>query len=220
MDQLLSSWGDLDVMEVTKRLLDLFLVSVLLDAGAGSKWKYYVVSEDKAYNRSEGLGIASLEMFKSGLFSSDPNQPHRVDAAALKRLTAESVGKSMQVSNSNPMDGLEGRTGVLIRLGDALEKRDDFFGSEGRPGNMLGKAYCNVEEEHVKLIFAHRLFIKPSNYEKDRYHDPFAPRLLGSPHGWPGTHLATVTHSNERPLSGRRMASRSVGSERPELRIR
>jgi hypothetical protein len=75
-------------------------------------------------------------MFKAGLFSSDPNQPFQVDSAALKRLTIDSVGKGLQISSENPVDGLAGRTGLLVRLGESLLNKD-VFGSDMRPGNLL-----------------------------------------------------------------------------------
>jgi hypothetical protein len=65
--------------EITKRLVDLFLVSVLLDAGAGNVWSYTESSSGQKFTRSEGLGVASVHMFTEGLFSGDPDQPHRVD---------------------------------------------------------------------------------------------------------------------------------------------
>jgi Protein of unknown function (DUF1688) len=70
--------------EQCARLLDLFLVSVLLDAGAGNQWTYKEQGENQnggggVYSRSEGLAIASLDMFCAGVFSSDANQPYRVD---------------------------------------------------------------------------------------------------------------------------------------------
>lgn len=65
--------------EVTKRLIDLFLVSVLLDAGAGNVWSYTEASSGQKFTRSEGLGVASVHMFTEGLFSGDPDQPYRVD---------------------------------------------------------------------------------------------------------------------------------------------
>ena len=39
------------------------------------------------------------------------------------------------------MTGLEGRTQLLIRLADALEEKAEFFGTDGRPGNMVGMHY-------------------------------------------------------------------------------
>jgi len=68
-----------DVKEECRRLLDLFLVSVLLDAGAGNQWIYHEIGTDKSYGRSEGLAIASLDMFKVGFFSGLDDQPYRVD---------------------------------------------------------------------------------------------------------------------------------------------
>jgi Protein of unknown function (DUF1688) len=74
--------------EQCARLLDLFLVSVLLDAGAGNRWTYKEQGEDQnggegIYSRSEGLAIASLDMFCAGVFSSDANQPYRVDGTLI-----------------------------------------------------------------------------------------------------------------------------------------
>jgi hypothetical protein len=46
-------------------LIDLFLVSVLLDAGAGTQWSFKSAENGKVYRRSEGIAVASLEMFKT-----------------------------------------------------------------------------------------------------------------------------------------------------------
>ena len=35
-----AKWGNIDEKEKARRLIDLVLVSVLLDAGAGDSWKY------------------------------------------------------------------------------------------------------------------------------------------------------------------------------------
>lgn len=125
-----------DDRERTRRLIDLFLVSVLLDAGAGTKWQYKSKESGKIYRRSEGLAVASLEMFKTGLFSSAVDQPFHVDSDGLKKLTVESMAKGLQVTPDNPIDGLEGRTNLLIRLGDSLLNQE-IFGPEHRPGGML-----------------------------------------------------------------------------------
>ena len=90
------------------------------------------------YKRSEGLAVASIEMFKAGLFSSNPDQPHQVDARALKNLSLEALTRGFQSTETNQLAGLEGRAGVLSRLGDALTNQK-FFGTDSRPGNMLGK---------------------------------------------------------------------------------
>jgi hypothetical protein len=126
-----------DNQERTRRLLDLFLVSVLLDAGAGTKWSYKSKESGRIYRRSEGLAVASLEMFRAGMFSSDPNAPHQVDSAGLKKLDVAAVARGLQVNETNPIDGLEGRTSLLLRLAEALQNQE-VFGLEARPGNMLG----------------------------------------------------------------------------------
>ena len=43
LEQLIQSWGNIDTQEKSRRLLDLFLISVLLDAGAGNVWKFTTV---------------------------------------------------------------------------------------------------------------------------------------------------------------------------------
>lgn len=60
--QLKSKWPDLDSQEVARRLVDLVMVSVLLDAGAGDAWKYQEVSSDQTFSRSEGLGVSSTSL--------------------------------------------------------------------------------------------------------------------------------------------------------------
>lgn len=140
MNQLLQSWpSSVDAQERTRRLIDLFVVSVLLDAGAGNRWSYRSKESGKMYSRSEGLAVAALEMFKSGHFSSDPEEPCQVDGPGLQKITVDVLAKGMQHSEQNQLAGLEGRAGLLIRLSDALSNNPDFFGVNARPGNMLGK---------------------------------------------------------------------------------
>jgi hypothetical protein len=145
VDQLLSSWptSQVNTQERCRRLIDLFVVSVLLDAGAGTEWHYKSKENGKIYSRSEGLALASIEMFKSGAFSSNLAEPCQVDATALKALTVQSLGKGLQVGPENQIDGLEGRTGLMNRLGDALKSNPEIFGTTERPGNMLGLSYSS-----------------------------------------------------------------------------
>ncbi|KAG0195473.1 hypothetical protein BGX28_001303, partial [Mortierella sp. GBA30] len=85
MTQLIDSWkGRVDTLETVRRLVDLIVVSVLLDAGAGDRWTFEVKPDNvqkvsRTYSRSEGLALASLAMFKEGRFSSDFHRPHQVD---------------------------------------------------------------------------------------------------------------------------------------------
>ncbi|KAF8995315.1 hypothetical protein BDQ17DRAFT_1392269 [Cyathus striatus] len=122
--------------ETSETPLDLFIVSVLLDAGAGPQWKYHEKASGLTFSRSEGLGVASVRMFEDGVFSSDREDPFRVDAEKLKSLTPATLSDHMQVTDSNPLVGLEGRAGLLRKLGVALEERWDLFVG-GRPGGLI-----------------------------------------------------------------------------------
>lgn len=81
VDAMIELWRseDVDDMEVTRRLIDLFFVSVLLDAGAGDVWRFEEPGTGQVIVRSEGIAVASLYMFKLGIFSSDATQKEQVD---------------------------------------------------------------------------------------------------------------------------------------------
>jgi len=68
-----------DELEKARRLVDLMVVSVLMDAGAGNDWKYSPKEGGEKIARSEGLAVGSLEMFEKGMFSGVEEQPMRVD---------------------------------------------------------------------------------------------------------------------------------------------
>ena len=75
--------------EIARRRMDLAVVSVLLDAGAGPAWSYREPGTGETYARSEGLGVASFHMFANGAFSRDAKgDPLRVDAERLAALDA------------------------------------------------------------------------------------------------------------------------------------
>ncbi|KAH6692466.1 hypothetical protein F5X68DRAFT_267456 [Plectosphaerella plurivora] len=133
---LLSTFDDVDSTEKCRRMIDLFLVSVLLDAGAGTQWTYKSTENGRIYRRSEGIAVASLEMFKTGMFSSNRNNKFQVDKDALRNLTTEQLAAGLQSKPGNEMAGIEGRTQLLVRLADALHEKTEFFG-DGRPGNMV-----------------------------------------------------------------------------------
>ena len=160
MDPLIAQWKSIpnppDVKEISRRLIDLFLVSVLLDAGAGNAWSFKEQSSGLSFSRSEGLGVASIAMFEQGLFSGDPSNPYQVDglspnmhpqsmiysrnflAKGLSNIDASKVASAMQVSDANPMVGLEGRSSLLVNLSKALLSNATYFGAVGRPGHIVG----------------------------------------------------------------------------------
>jgi len=112
---------------------DLAIMSVLLDAGAGPTWRYRDGVTGRTIGRSEGLALASLDMFANGVFSSDASDPLRVDAERLADLSAASLERGFQVSAENALVGLEGRVDLLRRLGRLALERSSIFGSRDRP---------------------------------------------------------------------------------------
>jgi hypothetical protein len=126
-----------DAAERARAHIDLVVVSVLLDAGAGPRWIWREARTGLALGRSEGLGLASLHAFLAGRFSSDPAIPARCDAAALAALQPQALAEAFQVGPDNPLVGLEGRAALLRRLGQALRARPEVFGPLGRPGALF-----------------------------------------------------------------------------------
>ncbi|KAK0667065.1 hypothetical protein QBC41DRAFT_229319 [Cercophora samala] len=150
---LLATWPEdmVDNTEKCKRMIDLFLVSVLLDAGAGTKWSYKSVENGRVYRRSEGIAVATLDMFKTGLFSGNPANKYQVDAEGLRQLTVEKLAQGLQSKPGNEMAGLEGRAQLLIRLGEALGNKE-YFGEDARPGNMLDHILSHPSTQASSVI--------------------------------------------------------------------
>lgn len=104
----------LEPVEKLRSQLELAIVSVLLDAGAGDQWQYRD-RKGKIWRRSEGLAIASFEMFAKGLISGK--------ATDLQKLTLAVLSKGLQVRDDNPIVGLDGRWQLLVKLGDSMAAR-------------------------------------------------------------------------------------------------
>ncbi|WP_395058208.1 URC4/urg3 family protein [Polaromonas sp.] len=141
--QLNTALGSIGPAERARAQIDLALVSVLLDAGAGPSWCYHeaAIGEHPAqeFTRSEGLGVASFHAFMAGLFSSDPAQPLQADAAGLQALTPERLAAAFQVGPDNPLIGVDGRAALLRRLGQTLQANPTVFGQPGRPGHLFDR---------------------------------------------------------------------------------
>jgi hypothetical protein len=109
-------------MDALLARVDLAVVSVLLDAGAGAHWRF-TDPRGRSFARSEGLAIATIEAFMRGVFSADAGMPLRVDARALEQFDQGALARVFQLAASNPLDGIEGRLTLLNRLGRALRER-------------------------------------------------------------------------------------------------
>jgi len=127
-----------DRAETARARIDLAIVSVLLDAGAGEQWCYHEAATGQVFTRSEGLGVASFRVMQAGLFSADPAQPWRADATALAVLSQDALAEMMQHRNGNSLAGFDGRVALLRRLGEVAVDNPAVFGRPARLGNLYG----------------------------------------------------------------------------------
>jgi hypothetical protein len=122
--------------EIARIRFDLVVTSVLLDAGAGPAWRYREAGGGE-YARSEGLAVASLHLFRNGVFAADRIRKLRADAAALSSLDDARLVAGLQIASDNPLIGVAGRALLLRRLGAALTAQPALFGAPGRIGNLF-----------------------------------------------------------------------------------
>ncbi|HAU3586100.1 TPA: DUF1688 family protein [Legionella pneumophila] len=142
-----SEWG--------KILYELVIISVFLDAGAGPLWRYKEALTKKEYSRSEGLALASLYLYESGAFSTDPTNPFRVDAERLLDFKEAELIKGFQVSSTNLLEGIPGRVSLLNRLGEIIHRKEHCFNRRRR----LGEFYTYVESlQDNKILPTTKLF--------------------------------------------------------------
>lgn len=150
MEQLLEQWRaeQVDEVEVARRLIDLLVVSVLVDAGAGNVWKYKAGQE--TYNRSEGLAVASYHLFVEGKFSNGSSN-FQVNGQKLKDFTMDEFVKGFQVSEENPLSGSEGRLQLIQKLGESLTTHPEIFGPHGRPGGIVDFLHERASGNEINL---------------------------------------------------------------------
>ncbi|KAK6003563.1 hypothetical protein QM012_009334 [Aureobasidium pullulans] len=129
LDPMIGQWKDdgIDEIEIARRVIDIIVVSVLLDAGAGDHWTFTEENGVKI-GRSEGLAVASLNAFKLGVFGS----------SCVDELSSEKLAAAMQSTDSNPLLGMESRTELLRRLGKSLLSKKKFYVNDScRPGHLI-----------------------------------------------------------------------------------
>jgi hypothetical protein len=113
-----------DPLEPGRVAFELAITSVLLDAGAGSAWRY-IDRNGLESTRSEGLALASFDAFANGLFSASGLA--RADAEGLRGLDSGALASAFQVRADNPLVGMEGRARLLRALGDAVAQQPAYF---------------------------------------------------------------------------------------------
>ncbi|KAH3633883.1 hypothetical protein KXW27_000331 [Aspergillus fumigatus] len=140
-ESLLKQWKSdgANPLEQTRGLLDLFFVSVLLDAGAGDRWRFTEPDTDIVVGRSEGTALASYNMFVNGDFSTvDSERRDVVMGQALKDFDAATLQRGFQIDEkTNPLVGASSRVELLRALGQSLLNLPEIFGPAGRPGNLV-----------------------------------------------------------------------------------
>jgi len=126
------------------------IVSVLLDAGVGPDWSYRD-NTGARFVRSEGIAVATIELFAAGFFSDNRSDPFRGDADRLSRLTVEDLAAGFQVDETNPLIGLSGRTALLNRLGSIVAAQPTVFSSKDkpRPGGLFDHLCSNSKDRHI-----------------------------------------------------------------------
>ncbi len=118
---------------------DLAIISVLLDAGAGAAWRYRDAATGRDVGRSEGLALASLEMFCKGQFSGKPGDKLRADGTRLRDFTSDALKAGFGAGPDNPLTGLDGRAELLRRLGSVAQGTPSVFArkDDPRPGGLF-----------------------------------------------------------------------------------
>jgi hypothetical protein len=139
--------ANLDRKARARTAFDLATISVLLDAGAGSEWRYTDAKTKAVLGGSEGLAIASLRLFARGTFSANLVTPLRVDASALEQMHYGELAEGLQDSALNVLPGAEDRAALLRRLGKQMSKRPDLFALEDlpRPGGLFDVICARAE---------------------------------------------------------------------------
>jgi hypothetical protein len=137
-----------DVAARARAAFDLVILSVLLDAGAGAQWRYRDPAASADIGRSEGLALASLDMFAAGAFSADRKDRLRVDAAMLIKLDTGALRTGFQVTDDNPLVGMEGRAELLRALGRLVASRPEVFARHDtpRPGGFFDHLAAKAED--------------------------------------------------------------------------
>jgi hypothetical protein len=176
--------------EAARAAFDLTFVSVLLDAGAGTRWSYLDRRTGTTIGRSEGLALATLAMFEEGAFSANPREPLRVDGAVLHDFPAEKLRRGLQISDANPLVGLDGRIQQLRCLGRVVMEHPETFGQydSPRPGGFYDALTAGANDRTIQapMILSRLLFHLTSIW-------PSCQMLAGIPLGdcWPHPLLRT-----------------------------
>jgi uncharacterized protein DUF1688 len=134
LERFLGNLAGLSVDDALRASAELVITSVLLDAGAGSAWRY-TEPDSRSYARSEGLAVASYHLFLSGALASDGRPA--ADAEGLSSFDPAALQRAFQASDENPLTGVAGRAGLLRELGRVVASTPKYFEpSQPRLGDL------------------------------------------------------------------------------------
>ena len=134
-----TGWPADDAPSARARRIDLAIVSVLLDAGAGPAGAIAIRRPGRASPAPKGLGWRASRMFAAGAFSSRPRGDRCASMPrALASLDAADARRRASRSRAdNPLVGLEGRAALLRRLGAVVAATPAVFGTPARPAGLF-----------------------------------------------------------------------------------
>lgn len=136
--------------------VELAMVSVLLDAGAGPRWRYREKDTGLHFSRSEGLAVASFHLFLEGFFSHQTKSPLQASSERLCEISSDDLAQAFQTGEDNRIVGIEGRARLLRSLAGASPKRlgefFDFRRKSIEPREILGAI---VEKMNLGDVWPH-----------------------------------------------------------------
>ena len=122
---------------ITRSAIDLVVLSVILDAGAGAAWTYRDPVTGSLLSRSEGLAAATIDLFFNTLARDDGEGGLMLDATAISTVGDDEICRAFQHHSENPLLGMAGRIALLRSLGQRLTAlRATGF---ARPGHIYDR---------------------------------------------------------------------------------
>lgn len=140
--------GDAGPETLARTAIDLVFISVLVDAGAGPRWRYRDPVTGACLSRSEGLAAASVDLFFNHLATRDDQGGLAVDHRSLRALDAHTMASAFQHGPDNPLLGLEGRLRLLNALGERLAELAP--GGLHRCGALLDRVASSRSDRRVQ----------------------------------------------------------------------
>ena len=99
------------------------------------QWRYRDKITGKSIGRSEGLALASLDMFARGVFSANAADPLRVDAAVLRELDRCSIcAAAFRSPRTTRWSASKAASTLLRALGTRLSTMPPVFARNDTPG--------------------------------------------------------------------------------------